>query len=426
MGGTMNHLPSIVKQTHLTYSWYYRRGLSTEPHAIVTRHDDGNAKKWYHQYQFLDEVWTEGTATPLPIFGLHLLQAHNSKENIYIFEGERCAEAAHQLSLTGLTSMMGAMQAIKADWTALAQYREHRNYILVPDNDEPGRGYMKTVYEEIRRACPEASFKVCILPVNNKGDDFVDWLRLQPDCPSDWDGFRPIDEPPSEYLKNAFEKLIESSSIPVDEFFSGSEKPPFIEPFEPLVEEVFPIKECPIDAFAEEMRHWMSGYAEQMQVPVDYLAAPLLVYLGTAIGRKRGVRVRQEWVEFPNLWGMIIGKPSLMKSPAMKAMQKPLAHLIKKAKAKYDESHLQYVSLHDKWIILKKAQEDQFKGMLKTKLKNGPVPSLNEIAELSIEQEPQKPMPKRYRTDDATVEKMGELLIENPQGILLFRDELSG
>src|SRR5829696_4184667 len=33
---------------------------------------------------------------------------------------------------------------------------------------------------------------------------------------------------------------------------------------------------------------------------------------------------------------------------------------------------------------------------------------------------------RRYKTEDATVEKIGDLLIENPQGILNHRDELSG
>lgn len=33
---------------------------------------------------------------------------------------------------------------------------------------------------------------------------------------------------------------------------------------------------------------------------------------------------------------------------------------------------------------------------------------------------------KRYKTEDSTIEKIGEILRENPQGILIHRDELSG
>ena len=35
-------------------------------------------------------------------------------------------------------------------------------------------------------------------------------------------------------------------------------------------------------------------------------------------------------------------------------------------------------------------------------------------------------MERRYVVNDSTVEKLGELLNENPNGVLLFRDELSG
>lgn len=424
----MNQLPPIARQDHLTHCWWYRTDFHAEPIALITRHDLKGEKKKFHQYRLIDDEWREGIPTPLPIFGFNLLQHHDSKENIFIFEGERCAEAAHHLGLTALTSMMGADQAAKADWATLARYREHRSYILVPDHDEPGKAYMRSVLEEIKRACPQATVRVCVLPVKNKGDDLIDWLRLQQACPEDWDGFMPIDEPASIYLRNTFKELVSNSIVPAEEFFSASGKPQFIGPFEPFKEEVFALKRCPTEGFPEEIRRWMEAYAEQMQIPIDYLAAPLMVYLGAVIGRKRGIRVRRgtDWVEFPNLWGMIIGRPSLMKSPAMKAMQKPLAQLIKVAKQQHESSHLQHTSLHDRWKILKKVQEEQLKKELTKKLHSKEIVSLANIAELNIEQEPQAPKLKRYRTDDTTIEKLGELLIENPQGILLFRDELSG
>ena len=41
-------------------------------------------------------------------------------------------------------------------------------------------------------------------------------------------------------------------------------------------------------------------------------------------------------------------------------------------------------------------------------------------------QEPESPPLRRYKTDDPTVEKLCEILKENPQGMLVFRDELVG
>jgi hypothetical protein len=42
------------------------------------------------------------------------------------------------------------------------------------------------------------------------------------------------------------------------------------------------------------------------------------------------------------------------------------------------------------------------------------------------EDEPEPPKEHRYRTEDTTTEKLGELLNENPNGLMIFRDELVG
>ncbi len=62
---------------------------------------------------------------------------------------------------------------------------------------------------------------------------------------------------------------------------------------------------------------WMQGIADQMQIPIDFLAVPFIVYTGSLIGRKRALELRPNsgWIEFSNLWGMLIGRPSVMKSP---------------------------------------------------------------------------------------------------------------
>src|SRR5215216_2383024 len=52
---------------------------------------------------------------------------------------------------------------------------------------------------------------------------------------------------------------------------------------------------------------------------------------------------------------------------------------------------------------------------------------LNEmIAEQRNFEPPKAPTVRRYKTEDATVEKISELLLENPEGMLIHRDELSG
>lgn len=42
------------------------------------------------------------------------------------------------------------------------------------------------------------------------------------------------------------------------------------------------------------------------------------------------------------------------------------------------------------------------------------------------EEKPIQPILRRFKTEDGTVEKIGEILVQNPQGILVHRDELTG
>ncbi len=158
-----------------------------------------------------DGSWVEGAPTPSPIFGIDSLPKNHFEGFVYIFEGEKCAQAAHYLGLPAITSMMGSSQGHLADWAILAGYRHVKKFILVPDNDDPGKKYMQIVYDEVKKACPQAEVMVCELPVNKKGGDFVDWLKEQSSCAPDWDGFAPLDEPYCDYLEgsirnNCFQK----------------------------------------------------------------------------------------------------------------------------------------------------------------------------------------------------------------------------
>jgi len=47
------------------------------------------------------------------------------------------------------------------------------------------------------------------------------------------------------------------------------------------------------------------------------------------------------------------------------------------------------------------------------------------IYDLQALQKPEEPHQRRFKTNDGTIEKLGELLSKNPQGLLVFRDELT-
>jgi hypothetical protein len=48
------------------------------------------------------------------------------------------------------------------------------------------------------------------------------------------------------------------------------------------------------------------------------------------------------------------------------------------------------------------------------------------IADLKSLQPPEEPRQRRFKSNDATIEKLGDLLVHNPQGLMVCRDELVG
>ncbi|PKY10062.1 hypothetical protein B1757_12335 [Acidithiobacillus marinus] len=175
----------------------------------------------------------------------------------------------------------------------------------------------------------------------------------------------------------------------------------------------------------------LAGYvldaARRKVAPPEFVAVSLLVSLGALIGARCGVRpkLRDDWIVVANLWGAVIAPPSKKKSPSMADGVKPLKWLSANARAKHAkamEAYREEVEQHDvmmaaaKKALSKAADADDAEKLQAAKVR---------IAALK-ESKPQPPVMKRYTTNDATIEKLGDLLVENPQGLLTERDELAG
>jgi hypothetical protein len=179
----------------------------------------------------------------------------------------------------------------------------------------------------------------------------------------------------------------------------------------------------------EPLREWIVDLSERMQIPPDFAAARAVVVAGSLIGRKVGIHPKRQddWLVVPNLWGAIVGRPSLMKRPALAEVMKPLGRLIAEAYEEYREAQ----RAHETDVMVaeatKAALKDELKKAAKEAASSRNRSKLEEIARRSQDSEvPEEPILKRYKTEDATVEKISEILLENSQGILVHRDELSG
>lgn len=169
-----------------------------------------------------------------------------------------------------------------------------------------------------------------------------------------------------------------------------------------------------------ELRLFVNDVAERMQCPLDFVAIPAVVMLGSLIGNGCSVRPKQhdDWCEYPNLWGAIIGRPGRLKTPAMKGGQEPLRWLEGEAQQAFEAAQ----QAHTRAIVEREMEVQLLKSTKVNKRNNE---QQNRLTELLMNQ-PAEPTLRRYTTNDATVEKLALLMNDNPRGLLVFRDELVG
>jgi putative DNA primase/helicase len=182
----------------------------------------------------------------------------------------------------------------------------------------------------------------------------------------------------------------------------------------------------PVDAFDAELlpvalRGWVMDIAHRMQCPADFPAVAALVALSSLIGARAVIqpKARDDWQVVPNLWGAIVGRPGVKKSPALGEALKPLNRL------QADEFEL-WKAAHAAWELDCKVAAMQGDGNEKKAKGLAAKDPAAARALLEPVDTPAEPTARRFIVNDATVEKLGELMQQNPWGTLSYRDELYG
>ena len=195
---------------------------------------------------------------------------------------------------------------------------------------------------------------------------------------------------------------------------------------QPLKHEKLPVTPLPLDIIPDSFQPWLQDIAHRMQCPLEHVVIPAMIMVGSIIGARCSIRPKQKdsWTIIPNLWGGIIGHPSTLKTPAMTEALSPLAYLENKAREDFKKEEEQYELALEAYKILKDTKISHIKKSMKANVAF----QCSEYVETKLKEidEPEAPLCKRYKTNDATIEKMTELLEQNPTGMTLFRDELMG
>jgi putative DNA primase/helicase len=126
-----------------------------------------------------------------------------------------------------------------------------------------------------------------------------------------------------------------------------------------------------------------------------------------------------DWTAYPNVWGCIIGRPGTMKSPAVAEALRPLRRIEARAQSEYDERMREFEGEAELANLRREAAKAAAKKQMMSKS-----PGAVTAEDLRIDL-PDAPILRRYTANDSSHEALGELMRQNPNGLLVERDELA-
>ena len=190
---------------------------------------------------------------------------------------------------------------------------------------------------------------------------------------------------------------------------------------QPLPEALHPVQPFDPALLPAKLRPWVGDIAERMGCPPDFVAIPAMIALAAVLGRKIAIRPQRytDWAEVPNLWGLIVGRPGVLKSPALRQALAPLHRLAAEA----SERHTTALAAWKQAEALRELRADVGRKKARQTLEKNAAADVSAFVAESPESEP---LCKRYTVTNTTPEALGELLRQNPQGLLLERDEIMG
>ena len=360
---------------------------------IRARHADG--RKWIRPMHQDDEGRFHIGEPPTPpagkpLYCLHDLALHPDALAI-VTEGEKAADALTKIGCCATTS--GAADSCAgADWQPLAG----RSVLIWPDHDEPGARYAQAVADKLQGIAAEVRIiDAAALGLPPKGDA-VEWIEAHPGATAD----------------DVLALAVVQAEEPADAWPEPQPLPEGLPPVDPFDAALLP----------DSIRAWVMDIADRVSCPPDYVAVPAMLALSCALGRKVAIRPQRkaDWTVIANLWGLVIGRPGMMKSPAMSQATAPLKRLAARAQDEYTAALAAWKQA-DK---LRELQADAGEKKARNELAKNPRADVSHLIDGGAG-EPE-PSLRRYTTANATPEALGELLRQNPQGLMLERDEIMG
>ena len=350
-------------------AWSYHSADGNEALRVVRFEAGGH--KTFRPISSTEGGWKIGDpAGELP---LYRLPEFADDGPVFVAEGEKAAEAVRSLGFVATTSAHGAKSPQKTDWSPLAG----RDVIILPDNDDAGGAYAEEVLQLLGRLSPAPQVRIVELPDLPEHGDVVEFVAGQPDATA---------------ARSSLLELVQQSEPEV-----ATEPPATPAMFEPF----------PVHVLPDAISSFVSAASTAIGCDPSFIALPLLTTFAAAIGTTRQIRLKFNWLEPSILWTAIVGDSGTLKTPAFKVAMRPLRQQQERALERFESERKQY----EQDLLSYDRNVQRWK---KSKTDDSPP------------NKPEPPAMERFLTSDTTVEALATILLQNPRGVLVSRDELSG
>ena len=290
---------------------------------------------------------------------------------VYVVEGEKDVQSLAAIDLLATCNVGGA-----GKWKPEhAEFLRGRCVIVLPDNDEPGRKHGEEVARSLQGIA--ASVRVFELPDLSPKGDVSDWLAAGG-------------------TRKKLEQLAEAAPQWTP---SVEEQPSTPDHFMPF----------PVESLPETLSTFVVACAKSIGCDASFIAIHALAALAAAIGDSRCLQLKRGWKVPAIIWALVVGDSGSQKSPGFKAAVKPVRDRQTEEFKKFKNEQ--------KFYELEKLRYEKDLGNWKKNTKT---------SDSSPPEKPDEPIAVRCTVLDITVEALAPILLNNPRGLLLARDELSG
>lgn len=168
--------------------------------------------------------------------------------------------------------------------------------------------------------------------------------------------------------------------------------------------------------------------SERLGVPIEMIFLPMLASLGSYIGLRLAVQPKASdfsWIELLTIWTLTIARPSAKKSVCQRVATAPLNKVANKLITEYLEQKAEISTTKD----MLQAKYKKTLGVINKKkglTNDGALELQMELIDIQKRLDDLPLGPKRLITSDSTMEKLCELIGDNPNGLAVIRDEVAG